>query len=47
MFLVSKRLIGKTVIAGALMAALGTGTALAQSYPNKTITLVAPLSGSE
>ncbi|NBV72131.1 MAG: tripartite tricarboxylate transporter substrate binding protein [Burkholderiaceae bacterium] len=42
MFLVSKRLIGKTVIAGALMAALGTGTALAQSYPNKTITLVAP-----
>ena len=42
MFLVSKRLIGKTVIAGALMAALGTGTVLAQSYPNKTITLVAP-----
>lgn len=42
MFLVSKRLIGKTVIAGAMMAALGTGTALAQSYPNKTITLVAP-----
>jgi tripartite-type tricarboxylate transporter receptor subunit TctC len=42
MFLVSKRLISKTVIAGALMAALGTGTALAQSYPNKTITLVAP-----
>ncbi len=42
MFLVSKRLIGKTVIAGALMAALGTGTALAQSYPNKTVTLVAP-----
>jgi tripartite-type tricarboxylate transporter receptor subunit TctC len=42
MFLVSKRLIGKTVIAGALMASLGTGTALAQSYPNKTITLVAP-----
>jgi len=42
MFLVSKRLIGKTVIAGALMVALGTGTALAQSYPNKTITLVAP-----
>ena len=31
MFLVSKRLIGKTVIAGALMPALGTGTALAQS----------------
>ena len=42
MFLVSKRLIGKSVIAGALIAALGTGTALAQSYPNKTITLVAP-----
>jgi len=42
MFLVSKRLIGKSVIAGALIAALGTGTAFAQSYPNKTITLVAP-----
>ena len=41
MFL-SKRLIGKSVIAGALIAALGTGTAFAQSYPNKTITLVAP-----
>ena len=42
MFLVSKRLIAKSVIAGALIAALGTGTAFAQSYPNKTITLVAP-----
>ena len=42
MFL-SKRLIAKSVIAGALLiAALGTGTAFAQSYPNKTITLVAP-----
>ena len=42
MFKASKRFIGKSVLAGVLMTALGSGVAFAQSYPNKPITLIAP-----
>ena len=42
MFKASKRFIGKSVLAGVLMTALGSGVAIAQSYPNKPITLIAP-----
>lgn len=42
MFKASKRLISKLVMAGVLMTALGSGVVFAQSYPNKTITLIAP-----
>lgn len=42
MFKASKRLISKSVLAGVLMTALGSGVVFAQSYPNKTITLIAP-----
>lgn len=42
MFKASKRFIGKSVLVGVLMTALGSGVAFAQSYPNKPITLIAP-----
>jgi tripartite-type tricarboxylate transporter receptor subunit TctC len=38
----SKRLIGKSILAGLVTSALCTSPALAQNYPNKPITLVAP-----
>lgn len=38
----SKRLIGKSILAGLVASALGMSPAIAQNYPNKTITLIAP-----
>lgn len=37
----SKRLIGKSILAGLVASTLGMSPALAQNYPNKTITLIA------
>ena len=38
----SKRLIGKSILAGLVASALGMSPAIAQNYPNKPITLIAP-----
>ncbi|NCX14558.1 MAG: tripartite tricarboxylate transporter substrate binding protein, partial [Burkholderiaceae bacterium] len=38
----SKRLIGKSILVGLVASAFGMSPALAQNYPNKTITLIAP-----
>ncbi|NDH82838.1 MAG: tripartite tricarboxylate transporter substrate binding protein, partial [Burkholderiaceae bacterium] len=38
----SKRLIGKSILVGLVASLFGISPALAQNYPNKTITLIAP-----